>query len=376
MPNLQITIFNKKEIIKDQLFTLAEIDSLLAQSKGEEVVQCKTKITYNRQITVSNQRITDNSGSGSQSFINETSTVRNDGEQSVIKDTNFCKKEQKVVEKAKTGQESERNDGEQSVIKDTNLCKKEHQKLVEKAKTDEESELSKICNFKPRNTNMCVFFRFGKCKFGSECNFKHVKSCCSDMQEENQKLKVKIAELTTINLSQKKELYRLNGLEFCDKLNKSKVNYKNDIINLHAKKQKFNEEEFKTDIDKLAETQKGSDMEVTDASENVSFRIKHPEIVDQSNVSENVSFRVKHPEIVEQSNIELNAVKSDETNKIVKMESKAVMGKRVAGGRAFTKAELVQQRLRRQDKNLRRWNRWKENKKRERMVKNINSERV
>ena len=77
------------------------------------------------------------------------------------------------------------------------------------------------------------------------------------MHEENQKLKVKIAELTSINISQKKELYRLNGLEFSDKLNESKVNYKNDIINLHAKKETFNEEEFETDVDKLADTQKG-----------------------------------------------------------------------------------------------------------------------
>ena len=166
------------------------------------------------------------------------------------------------------------------------------------------------------------------------------------MYEENQKLKVIISELTNINISQKKEIYRLNGLEFSDRLNETKVNYRNDIINLRTKKETFNEEEFKIDVDKLAETPKESDQEMTD-------------------VSGNVSFRIQHPEIVKQSDQEMTDVKSAETHKIVKIESKAVMGKGVTGGRAFTKAELVQQRINKQDKNLRRWNRWKENKRRE-----------
>ena len=43
-----------------------------------------------------------------------------------------------------------------------------------------------------------IRIKHGNCKFGDECNLKHLNDCCSNLYYENHIFKIKVSELTNI----------------------------------------------------------------------------------------------------------------------------------------------------------------------------------
>ena len=179
----------------------------------------------------------------------------------------------------------------------------------EDSQVDEKEENDRnIGNREDENGNsICRFFIKGYCKYGENCRYEHAKACCARYIEENRALKQKVREQGKI-------------LEIC---------------------KMYLKEESSVFDDALRTKPEASDNAGTKPRASGNGRTKS-----ETSVSSNKVMRVESMAVKDGRTKSETSVSS---NRMVRVESMVVKGNITRGGRILTRAEEVQQRLRRSD---------------------------